>query len=323
MHSTRTWHGALLVSGVSCLLALTVIGAATPSANASDDRTEGKVMNTAAQRQKINAARHDRPHPPARCPYSPNSFPRPDATKACLRHNGTGRTVLIVGDSHAEHWVPAFFRAAKARNWHLLSLTRARCNPLDFIAVRDKDRGHPTVGEACNNWKHTAYPTVIKKADPDLVLFTGRSQLYDIRVGRRIIRQENPDYFPTWRRSWRWTVRVLSAGGADVGALTLQPTMRADVPDCLAHNGFTSRACDIRIVDDPRTRRANTFVKQIHAIYPGVRPLPVNDLVCPGGRCEAVQNGIITHADQSHLTGRWSRSKYKAVVKMLLSKGLL
>lgn len=324
MHLTRTRFSALLASSFSCLLVLTMTGAVPPSANASEDDTQGKAVNTAAQRQKINAARHGRSHPPARCAYSPGSYPRPALTKACLRHNGTGRTVLVVGDSHAEQWMPALYRAARARNWHLLSLTRTMCNPLNFIAVRDNDRGHhPTVGEACNNWKQTAYPTVIKNADPDLVLMAGRSQLYDIRVGKRIIRQEHPDYFPTWRRSWRWTVKALSAGGAKVGAFTLQPTMRANVPDCLAHNGFTSKACDIRMVDDPRTRRANVFVKQIHALYPRVRPVPVNDLVCPIGHCAAVQDGVITHADMSHLAARWSRSKYKAVFKMLLNRGLL
>jgi hypothetical protein len=323
MHPTRTRLGARLVAATTCALVVPMIVTTTHQAQASDDEEQSKATNTPVQRAKIAAARRDRPEPPDRCPYSAAEYPRPALTKACLRHNGTGRTVLVVGDSHAEHWVPALYRAALARNWRLLSLTRAKCNPLNFIAVRDTDRGHPTVGETCNNWKQTAYPTVIKHADPGLVLFGGRSQVYDIRVGGRIIRQESSDYFSTWRHSWRWTVKTLTARGARVGALTLQPTMRAKVPDCLARNGFTTKVCDLPIRKDLRTRRANAFVKHIHAIYPRVRPVPVNNLVCPAGRCKAVLEGIITHADQSHLTAHWSRSKSRAVVSMLLGKNLL
>src|SRR6476619_5294082 len=112
-----------------------------------------------------DAARHDMSRPPARCSYrsSARDWPAAVHTQACVRERGTGKTVLLLGDSHAEHWAPALHRVAHAHNWRLLTLTRAKCDPLNLVVVRDEDRGHPTLGEGCNRWTTTAYHTVIRR----------------------------------------------------------------------------------------------------------------------------------------------------------------
>jgi len=314
---------------VSAALMLSLVSMTPARGSDRDDQpgqADAKPRNTPAQRQKIAEARRQRPEPPPRCAYVPSEFPAARETRACLRYAGKGRTVLVIGDSHAEHWVPALRRVAERRDWRLYSLTRAKCNPLNFIAVRPLDRGHPTVGEACTNWKRRgAYSTVIERVDPDLVLFGGRSQVYDIRfqVGGPVIRRSSPRYFKAWKRSWIGTVKTMTKGDHKVGALTLQPTLRFNTPDCLARHGFSTRACDLRVTRDAATRRANQWISRINHVYRQVRPVPVNALVCPGLRCTAVQDGLVTHADLSHLTTVWSRSVGIRVFAMLLNRGLV
>jgi hypothetical protein len=125
---------------------LVAFGIASPTATVAGERVRPPAGSHATDH-----ARHDMPRPPDRCSYrsSPRDWPQAARTRACVRHRGGGLTVLLVGDSHAEHWAPALVRAARDRDWRLLSLTRARCMPYDFNAVRPQDHGAPTVGEIC------------------------------------------------------------------------------------------------------------------------------------------------------------------------------
>ena len=272
-----------------------------------------------------DAARRDQPRPPDRCSYAAREgdWPPADETRGCLRYNGTGKTVLLIGDSHAEHWAPAFTRMARLHNWHFLTLTRAKCDPLDLVVVRPSDAGHPTVGEACHAWKMVAYPTVIKRYDPSLVLVAGHSQHHPLRVGDRVVQLSSDDWMPTWRQSWRWTVRTLTAGGAKLGALTLQPDMTTDVPDCLDQYGLRTTRCDMPLRHDRYTWRTNRFILAIHSRYSRAWSVRVNARLCPDRICEAVIGDLITHADETHVTGRFSRSLAVPIYRMLRDQRLL
>lgn len=306
-----------LLATLACSLTLVT---AWPAAYAS-----AAVVPRSSDADVIDAARADQPHPPDRCPYLKFNYgwPPSEETRACVRYAGTGRKVLVVGDSHAEHWMPALRGVARARNWRLRSLTRAGCSPLNYVAVRSWDSRDPSIGEQCYDWRHTAYPTVIADFDPDLVLFGGRSQAYDIQLDGRIIRRPGTEWFQEWRRSWRWTVRTLRSSGATLGALELQPTMTHDVPNCLDRYGLRTQRCDMPLSDDVLTARTNRFVDNIASVYSGVRPVRFNRLLCPSGTCVAVDDGLITHADNAHLTGRWSAAQHLGVRDRLRGAGLI
>lgn len=307
------------VAAVLCLMflalgfGLAAPGSATPSQRSDED-------------SYIEAARHDRSHVPGRCPYAMENAAYPPFTKttACVRYAGTGRRVLIVGDSHAEHWVPAFMEIARRRNWQLSSLTRPGCGPLNYVAVRPDDRNRPTVGVQCYNWRQTVYPTVIRRFDPQLVLFGGRTQNYDIRSDGRVISRtaQQDKWFAKWKGSWRWTVRVLHSHGARLGALSLQPTVKEDVPNCLHREGLYSNRCDTATSFDGITNRLNVFVRNIRQPYPSVRPVRGTSLVCPRSLCKAVRDRTITYRDQSHLTATFARSLNRRMSRLLVSVGL-
>jgi SGNH domain (fused to AT3 domains) len=275
----------------------------------------------------IKAAQHDRSRPPARCPYHPRnqSWPSFRHTRACMRHEGTGKRVLMVGDSHAEDWMPALIRIAKNRDWTLASLTRLKCGPLHYQAYRASDHSRPTIGAQCARWRRVAYPTVIADFRPDIVLIAGRTQHYDIDSGRGVIHRsgETNAWYRHWKRSWHWTVRTLGAGGARLGAFTLLPDMAVVVPACLARYGLHTTKCDTPKRFDTLTARTNAFVRHIHATYPSVRPVQMTRYFCPGGNCKAVLGGMITHWDRSHLTATWVRTSAHEVSSALSKAGLI
>ena len=196
----------------------------------------GAVAGASASQPSARVPTHIHlPRPPDRCSYASGDrdWPPADQTVACVRHRGSGPTVLLVGDSHAEQWAPALTKIASARDWTLLSLTRAKCSPWNFSGARPTDHGSPTLGDICQSWKKIAYPTVISTYQPDLVLIAGRPQVLDIRLDGQVIARSDPRWMPIWRRSWKWLVRVTTADSANVGALTLLPTLPAPVPRCL------------------------------------------------------------------------------------------
>jgi hypothetical protein len=265
------------------------------------------------------------PRPPDRCSYgsTDRDWPPPEQTVACLRHAGAGPTVLLIGDSHAEQWAPALTRVARARDWQLLSLTRAKCSPWNISAARPNDHGSPTLGDICQAWKKIAYPIVISRYKPDLVLIAGRPQTLGIRVDGHVIPRSSPDWMPAWRQSWRWLVRVATAGSAKVGAFTLLPSMPVSVPQCLHRYGLQTTRCDSRLSADWQTTVPNRFIRAIHERYDRVWSVHATSLVCPHDLCAAVLRGRITHADESHLTTRFSRSLAHRLWRLIHGRDLL
>jgi hypothetical protein len=231
----------------------------------------------------------------------------------------------MVGDSHAENWMPALIRIAKNRNWRLASLTRLKCGPLHYQAHRGADHSKPSIGVQCARWRRVAYPTVIADFRPKIVLIAGRTQHYDIESDGGIIRRDADlnTWLHLWKGSWRWTVRTLGAGGAKLGAFTLQPDMRVNVPYCLARYGLHTKKCDTPKGYDALTARTNAFVRDIHATYPTVQPVKMTRYLCPDSDCEAVFDGMITHWDRSHLTATFARAQARSVTSALTKAGLI
>jgi hypothetical protein len=231
--------------------------------------------------------------------------------------------VLLIGDSHAEQWAPALTKVANARDWTLLSLTRAKCAPWDVSGARPTDQGRPTLGDICQAWKKVAYPTVIASYQPDLVLIAGRPQVLGIRVAGKVIERSDPRWMPIWRRSWHWLVRVATADSAKVGALTMLPTLPAAVPRCLHEHAPGTTQCDMRLSADWQTRGPNRYIRSIHDRYARVWSIHATSLVCPHDLCRAVVGGLITHADESHLTTRFSRSLAHRLWRLIDARHLL
>lgn len=298
----------------ACLGATLALGAAVGSG--------GPSLATPTDDELIEAARHDLSRPPSGCPYA--NHPPGDQTRPCIRHPGTGRRVLIVGDSHAEHWMPAMVDIAKRGNWELASLTRPGCAPLKHLAYRSWRSDPLTSGRDCGTWRRSAYPAAIADYDPGLVLFGGRTHTYDIWTASGVLARDTDHaaWLRTWKASWGWTVRTLGAGGARLGAFTLQPTMKEPVPTCLAREGLHTRRCDTRKVSDALALETNRFVRAINDAHSVVQPVPVTQLVCPDRFCPAVLADKITHTDASHLTTTWARSQASAILKLLVEARL-
>lgn len=304
--SAAPWRVVASGFAVSALLGFLVI-----PASLQNSETEEQVL----------AARHDIAEPPADCPYSAEEWPSPAQSRPCTVYDGSGPTVLLVGDSHAQMWSPALEVLAKDNDWRLLSLTRARCTPNDFTVRRVRDTaGEETVGKACTEWRHVVYPHAVEMVDPDYVIIGSRSQIYDIEKGDRVVRKEDPAYRRLWKQSWAQPIRVFGSRGARVLILQPMPTVPRSMLDCVST--AADAHCEFDASLDKETVRASRFVEQLPKRYPNVQVLDVAELTCPRQRCRGRMDGDIVRQDGSHVTATFAARRASDIGLMLAAAGL-
>jgi peptidoglycan/LPS O-acetylase OafA/YrhL len=297
----RFWKVAVAGVTVSGLLGLFVIPA---------------MLQNSPRAQQVVNARHDIARPPKGCPYPAREWPSPEKSDACLLHNGTGPTVLLVGDSHAEMWAPALQKLAEASNWHLLSLTRSKCAPTDFTIARHVDSGQTkTIGRACTEWRHIVYPAMVKRYDPDYVILGARAQIYDIREGSRVVREGDPSYNRLWRESWKQPFDVFTSEGAKLLVMSPLPTLPTSTLDCVATAADSS--CDFDQSKDRETMHAKAVLERLVKRNPKVALVDVDSLVCPGGICPGIEHGIVVHQDRSHVSATFAAKESPVIGRLL------
>ncbi|MBA3232564.1 MAG: acyltransferase [Propionibacteriales bacterium] len=303
---TRAWKVAVTGLAVSVVLGVFVIPVA---------------LHNSMVEQQVIAARRDISEPPKDCPYNPGEWPSPQKSQACVVYDGDGPSVLLIGDSHAQMWAPAFLSLAKRNDWQLNSLTRSRCTPTDFTVRRPGDRpGQKSIGAECTEWRHTVYPRVVEETDPDYVVVGSRSQVYDISVGDRVVRQGDRAWSRIWRSSWIQPITLFGAHGAAVLVLEPMPTLPKSMLSCVATGADADCSFDER--EDTETLRADRFVHTLPTRLPGLHVLEVADIVCPGHICPGRMDGVVVHQDPSHVTATFAKIKANALGRLLAAAGL-
>ena len=79
-----------------------------------------------------------------------------NATAPCIFGDTTSRTtVVLMGDSHAEHWLPAVDRIGRERHWKIVAMVKPACPVADMPELvnarlkRELRRVHRSGGGRC------------------------------------------------------------------------------------------------------------------------------------------------------------------------------
>ncbi|BBH70701.1 hypothetical protein ACTI_73860 [Actinoplanes sp. OR16] len=79
-----------------------------------------------------------------------------------------GRTVFLIGDSHAAHWFPAVDTAARTEGWRLVALTKAACQ---MPSIRNFSGALKRPYDECVQWREAVLKRVLTEK-PDLVVIS-------------------------------------------------------------------------------------------------------------------------------------------------------
>ncbi len=195
------------------------------------------------------------------------------------------RVVLVLGDSHADQWLPALDEIGRAERLRILVRTVVACPALP-------SGGEGVVTTACERTQDTQLG-VIDDVDPDLVVvtqWTGSFAGYDEAV---------------WRTSVSDLGRTLGDRGIDLLWIHDPPSFAANPIDCLGVR--TEGACRPPASEADTARFHRDLVRdELDGVAFGeFDPIP---LVCDDSRCLLRRDGVLLYRDSNHLTATAART---------------
>jgi hypothetical protein len=225
-----------------------------------------------------------------------------NATAPCVFGDTTSRTsVVLMGDSHAEHWLPAVDRIGRERRWKIIAMVKPACPVADIpelVSARLK-RGYVE----CTQWRRMMLRRIVS-LHPTMVILSSWDH-YMPPDGNGSEWKVTP---ASWRGGLRRTYGLLSSAGINTVVIRGTPRPGFDVPACLSRAASSApfkRRCEYG-------RAESLHPVAIAAQNDAARGLDhiafvnVNDRVCSSPRCSVVQRGSIVFRDDGHLTAAYS-----------------
>ena len=201
-------------------------------------------------------------------------------------------TVLLLGDSVTMQWFPAVVKAYGERGWRVLVITKSAC------PMVDEGYFYPRIGRRyveCEHWRNAALGAVTTLR-PDVVL-TGSTTTYPFTKAE-------------WVGGSRRVFETLSAAAGEVRVLRATPTLSFDGPGCLARSAWRTSWLPPPPPCEAPAQNAHAdaifgWLGEAARIFPNVRVVDMNALVCPNRSCRAERAGEIVFRDSMHVTARY------------------
>ena len=184
------------------------------------------------------------------------------------------RRLVVIGDSHAEMWMPGFVRFAIDHHWQLIPLIKDGCVP-SVISLH------------CSAWYSWALDEA-RRLHPQAIIL---SQFWSSwgAGGAAVVTRELDQLAPLTRH-------LIVMQDAPIHS-------RAAV-DCLLARGATLGSCTFRVTASEAQAYAavRSAAQAVHAHY-----LRTLRWLCANGRCPTVIGTIITYRDCTHLTATYTQ----------------
>ena len=213
----------------------------------------------------------------------------PTQTEVCfLGSDDRERRVVIVGDSHAAHWLSPLADLAEDHQWQLVSLIRAGCS----LSTQSEFFEEGTPGyEGCVAWQSRLTERILS-LEPDLVVTVGTRTAYGTDEERL-----PPGYLEAWQQ--------LSDAGLPVIAMRDSPRHLQDVPDCVAQWGDAAERCGT-----PRSWvYTDGLLEAAEAVLPaGGSLIDTSSWFCTDDLCPPLIGNTRVYRDDGHVTGTYMRT---------------
>jgi peptidoglycan/LPS O-acetylase OafA/YrhL len=254
------------------------------------------------------------------------SFTGTPVATDCLFGDPRGtKTVVLVGDSHAQHWFPALNRAAQQNHWKVYAWTKSACPMAEVTVTNDQVGGAYT---ACNAWRRdvlTKIRSLASDSGVDLVL-VGRSSGYGSGSSTPVLDSSGqPLTTADAQASWAAGTSALVKDLGPVKRIALlqdTPWAPSDRTECLSAHMSDSSACAFIGITSAREQSLLQAEQSAIAGHTTASSVDLTDLLCPGRICrEVTDSGIVVFRDQHHMTQTFSRSISTGLASRV--KGLL
>jgi len=212
----------------------------------------------------------------------------------CKRGDTDGdKTMVLLGDSHARHWIPAFEQIATETGYQAYYLVRPQCQ----ASLVTPDVLHSTSPDTdCADF-HSWAISQIKKLHPDLLVISsspGRGGIHD--GGTRVTDRESMDQL-SYQGYLGLLDRVKPAAERTVW-MRDTPKLDGDPGTCLSSN----RDLGPCLFDTESTHTTSTNLQMAAAKARKVDTVDINRWICWQDDCPPVVGSVTTFRDNQHLT---------------------
>jgi peptidoglycan/LPS O-acetylase OafA/YrhL len=224
-------------------------------------------------------------------------------------------TILLFGDSHAEHWFPALNRIALENHWRLLTLLKASCPPAEVKIFNTNLKRDDT---ECTLWRSAALARIAGLHPHLLVLSESDQPVADPgQIGLHSVSPED------WKRGLRSTVSYLDSRDVKTVVIADVPRPEFDVPTCLSRAAVRSHSaqdCNVSrstALNEDARRAERAAVTGLS----NIRLVDFADQLCPNQICQTLVDGQVVFRDGDHLTSSFSQSLAPALKREMESFG--
>lgn len=190
--------------------------------------------------------------------------------------------VVLFGDSHAAHWLPALRIAAMENKWHIVVLTKRACPSTGETVPRTPTTAYPE----CDTWRENSVKR-IERERPSLVVMS------NWRYKKSA---------PSYDAALDPVVARITGAGVAVMILADTPTMGFGVPQCVADHPRDVDRCSVAAsstLNGARRTTEQTVLAARGGIWVDTTPW-----ICDmeSGQCPAVIGNVLVYRDRDHMT---------------------
>lgn len=221
---------------------------------------------------------------------------------------GAGRSLVLLGDSHAGQWFSAAQAIALQKGWRLIVMTKSAC------PIIDEDYFYGRIGRIfteCRDWKRKAMQR-IQALRPQLVI-VANSEHYDFSEQQ-------------WRDGLKRMLVPLADASGHLVVLRDTPEPGFSPPECLARREWnphlTLRNCSF----DPSQSLSPAVLgayKATVASRPNMAIIDMTPLLCRESPCQIQVGDLVKYRDDNHLTDTFVRVLTPALAAAMEETGAL
>lgn len=215
----------------------------------------------------------------------------------CYLHRGAGATILLIGDSHAEHLATMFIDVAKRLDASLVLSAVGSCPwPVSLTLPNIRDDNKKAL---CENLRRDNLLRVIPQVAPELIVVTNRTFDSPYRL-----KSFNELGIQNLQQIVRESTGLFTAGGRRL--LIIEP-----VPET---NGFNPRACVLDALQSDESQsceflasqQATDFeniVREVDVRNPHILTIDIDNWVCPRMPiCDPIWSHTVVWSDNHHVS---------------------
>ena len=228
-----------------------------------------------------------------------------NATAPCEFGDRASRTIVfLMGDSHAEHWLPAVDRIGRERGWKIIATIKPGCPVADVPQLMNARLKRAY--DECTSWRRMTLRRIVAARPAAVILSTYNG--YVAVDGDDSPWRVTP---ATWGAGLRRTYSALTSAGIATIAMRDVPEVPFDVPSCLSRRAAGAPFARPCLYDRTSSLSSAAIAAQTAAAR-GLSRLAfvdMTDRVCATSRCAVIQRGNIVFRDDDHLTATFSRAE--------------